>query len=152
MKNYVKFGVKKSYHAILVSRPQYIEIRVERHLQALRQYSIQDMCNTVKETMVKSMRTVISTMKCRPFLSPPTTVNVKPPFQQAFTCHCEEDCGSHHLIIVHEPEHGTRGEYFGECSRSGMHLALSDKQRIWFEQVSKINIPVHLHQCSSIIS
>ena len=138
MKNYVKFSVVNSYYAILVSRPQYIEIHVERHPLTRRTYSIQDMCNIVKETVVKAMRMVISNMKYRPFLTQTTITNTEPSFDLSFTCQCGEDSSSHHLMKVHKADDNSGDEYFGECPKSDLQLSLSDKQLVWFTQVSII--------------
>ena len=138
MKNYVKFSVVNSYYAILVSRPQYIEIHVERQPLARRCYSIQDMCNTVKETVVKAMRMVISNMKYRPFLTQTTVTSTEPSFDLGFICQCGEDSSSHHLMKVYKADDNSGDEYFGECPKSDLQLSLSDKQLVWFTQVSII--------------
>ena len=137
MKNYVKFSVVNSYYAILVSRPQYIEILVERQPLARRRYSIQDMCYIVKETVVKAMTMVVSNMKYRPFLTQTTVTSTEPSFDLCFTCQCE-DSSSHHLMKVHKADDNSGDEYFGECPKSDLQFSLSDKQLVWFTQVSII--------------
>ena len=142
MKNCVKFNVDKSYYAILISRPQYIEIHIERNSFARKCYSMQDMCNTVKETVVKSMKTVISNMKFKPVFTPfcTTESDSEQLFNLAFTCRCGED----HLMKVTECD----GKYFGECLKSDTELNLVKKHLIWFNQVSVFTFYV-LYKTSS---
>ena len=129
MKNKVKFCIDKSFDATLISRPQYLEIRVERRSQAVSEYSLSDICLAVRQTVVQTIRTVISRMKYQPFAKIKTLViPTHHPFDIAFSCreaHCD------HLMKVDE-----KSRHFGECLKNNTRLNLEKEHLIWFSQVS----------------
>ena len=131
MKNKVKFCIDKSFDATLISRPQYLEIRVERRSQAVSEYSLSDICLAVRQAIVKTLETVISRMKYQPFAKIKTPViPTHHPFDIAFSCslgeaHCD------HLMKVDE-----KSRHFGECLKNNTRLNLQKEHLIWFRQVS----------------
>ena len=138
MKNKVKFCIDKSFYATLISRPQYFEIRVERHPRARAKQSLPNICSTVRQTVVQTLETVISKMRYNSYATPmfPTAQS----FNVAFPC-CIEESHSDHLMKVDKDE----GGYFGECPMDPIGIDLQKKHLIWLSQVS-----VTIHRCSDV--
>ena len=131
MKNKVKFCIDKSFDATLISRPQYLEIRVERRSQAVSEYYLSDICLAVRQTVVQTLRTVISRMKYHPFAKIKTPViPTHHPFDIAFSC-CLGEAHCDHLMKVDE-----KSKHFGECLKNNTRLNLQKEHLIWFSQVS----------------
>ena len=134
MKNKVKFCVDKSFDATLISRPQYLEIRVERHPRARSKLSFPTICSTVRQAVVQTLKTVISGMKYQPFAKIKTLVfPTHHMFDVAFSC-CLEESHCDHLMKVVIDE----GEYCGECLKKSnvVRVGLKKEHLIWFRQVS----------------
>ena len=129
MKNKVKFCIDKSFYATLISRPQYLEIRVERHPRGRSKRSLANICSTVRQTVVQTLETVITKMRYNVHAKMET-----PTFpiahSLAFTC-CMEGSHSDHLMKVDKDE----GGYFGDCLKESIGLDLEEKHLIWFNQV-----------------
>ena len=131
MKNKVKFSIDKSFYATLISRPQYLEIRVERHPRARAKRSLPNICSTVRQTVVQTLETVITKMRYNVHAKMETTMfPTAPSFNVAFAC-CMEESHSDHLMRVDKDESG----YFGECLKESIVLKLEEKHIIWFNQV-----------------
>ena len=134
MKNKVKFCIDKSFDATLISRPQYLEIRVERHPRARSKRSFPTICSTVRETIVQTLRTVISGMKYQPFAKIKTLVfPTHHMFDVAFSCCLEESHRDHLMKVVID-----EGEFCGECLKKSnvVRVDLKKEHLIWFHQVS----------------
>ena len=129
MKNKVTFCIDRSFYANLISRPQYLEIRVEQHPHARSSHSLPDICDNVRQTVVKTLKTVIAKMQYTPYLAQPSH-GERQLFHLAFTCWCGEDTHSEHLMNVFEDQS------YGECPKSHIDLDLKREHLIWFNQVS----------------
>ena len=127
-RNKLRFIIDGAFYATLISRPQYVEIHVERHPHARSESSLSSICSAVRQMVVETLETVISEMKYRPFKTPlfPT----KQPFNLAFTC-CLEDSHKDHLMKVDKDESG----FHGKCLKSHFGVVLSDEHRLWFDKV-----------------
>ena len=129
MKNKVKFSIDKSFYTTLISRSQYLEIRVERHPRGRSKQSLLNICSTVRQTVVQTLETVITKMRYNASAKMET-----PTFpiahSLAFTC-CMEESHGDHLMKVEKDE----GGYFSECLKDPIELALEEKHIIWFNQV-----------------
>ena len=126
MKNKVKFCIDKSFDTTLISRPQYLEIRVERDVN--NKYSLSDICSTVRQTVVQTLETVISHMKYKPYAP---VLPTDRPFVIAFTC-CREESHYDHLMKVDKD----KSEYCGECLKVKKRVVLDkNKHLVWFGQV-----------------
>ena len=131
MKNKVKFCIDKSFYATLISRPQYFEIRVERHPRARAKRSLPNICSTVRQTVVQTLEKVITKMRYSAHAKMETpTFRTSPSFNIAFAC-CMEESHSNHLMKVNKDE----SEYFGECLEESIGLDLKEGHLIWFYQV-----------------
>ena len=131
MKNKVKFSIDKSFYVTLISRPQYFEIRVERHPRGRSRRSLPNICSTVRQTVVQTLETVITKMRYSASAKMETTMfPTAPTFNVAFTC-CMEESHSDHLMRIDKDENG----YFGECPKDPIGLDLEEKHLIWFNQV-----------------
>ena len=131
MKNKVKFSIDKSFYATLISRPQYFEIRVERHPRGRSRRSLSNICSTVRQTVVQTLETVITKMRYNVHAKMETTMfTTAHTFNVAFIC-CMEKSHSDHLIKVDKDDNG----YFGECPKDPIGLDLEEKHLIWFNQV-----------------
>ena len=130
MKNKVKFCIDRSFYATLLSQPQYLEIRIERHPRARAKRSLPNICSTVQKTVVQTLETVITKMRYNAHakMETPTFPTAH---SLAFTC-CMEESHSDHLMKVDKDE----GGYFSECLKETIGLDLEEKHLIWFNQVS----------------
>ena len=127
-RNKLRFIIDGAFYATLISRPQYVEIHVERHPHARSESSLSSICSVVRQMVVETLESVISKMKYRPFKTPlfPT----KQPFNLAFTC-CLEDSHNDHLMRVDKDGSG----YHAQCLQSHLDVNLSDEYRLWFDKV-----------------
>ena len=118
MKNKVIFSIDKAFYATLISRPQYFEIQVERHLKARSKYSLPHISSTVRQTVVQTLETIIAKMKYRPYskIVTPMFPN-NHTFDLAFSC-CLEESHSDHLMKIDKDENG----HFGECLKITLDL------------------------------
>ena len=130
-RNKLKFVIDEAFFTTLISRPQYIEVHVERYPHTVSEYSLSFICSTVRQTVVQTLETVISEMRYRPFKTPlfPT----KQPFNLAFTC-CLEDSHKDHLMKVDKDKRG----YRCKCLKSHLARNLTDEHKLWFEEVRLI--------------
>ena len=148
MKNKLKFIIDKSFCATLISRPQYLEIRVERHPRARTKLSLPNICSTVRQTIVQTLETVITKMRYNaPAKMESPTFPAAHSFNVAFTC-CMEESHSDHLMKVDKDE----GGYFGECLKDPIRLDFEEKHLIWFNQVLFTVCLTLILVCSSFIS
>ena len=134
MKNKVKFCVDKSFYTTLISRPQYLEIRVERHPRAQSKLSFPTICSTVRETIVQTLESIIKKFKYRPYAKIETLVfPTHHMFDVAFSCCLEESHRDHLMKVVID-----EGEYCGECLKDSnpVRVGLKKEHLIWFSQVS----------------
>ena len=132
MRNKVTFCIDQAFFATLISRLQYIELQVSRHLQARSDRSLPDICYTVQQTVVGTLKTVISKMKYKPYTKVDTQLfSNEQPFDLAFTC-CLEDSHSDHLMKIVKD---TSGQH-AECLNSLIALNLKNEHFVWFNQVS----------------
>ena len=146
MKNKVKFSIDKSFYTTLISRPQYFEIRVERHPRARAKRSLPNICSTVRQTVVQTLETVITKMRYNAHakMETPTFPTAH---SLAFTC-CMEGSHSDHLMKVDKDESG----YFSECLKESIGLNLEEKHLIWFNLVSvTIHCFFRMLTCSVLI-
>ena len=127
-KNKVKFIIDSAFIATLISRPQYIMVCIERHPRARCKLTLEEICTTVRQTIVGTLETVISKMKYKPYES--LHLTSKQPLELAFACcNCLEDSHSDHLMIVAKDENG----HHAICLKSGITFDLEDMHLIWFK-------------------
>ena len=127
-RNKLRFIIDGAFYATLISRPQCVEIHVERHPHARCESPLSFICSAVRQMVVETLETVISEMKYRPFKTP--LFPAKQPFNLAFTC-CLEDSHKDHLMKVDKDESG----FHGKCLKSHFGVVLSDEHRLWFDKV-----------------
>ena len=125
-KNKVQFIIDGAFFATLISRPQYIMVYVEQHPKALCKSTLEEICTTVRQTIVETLETVISKMKYKPYES--LHVTSKQPFELAFACRLE-DSHSDHLMTVAKDESG----HHATCLQSSITFGLEDMHLIWFK-------------------
>ena len=130
LRNKLRFAIDEAFFAILISRPQYIEVHVERHPQSISEMSLSFICSTVRQTVVETLETIISKMKYQPLKS--SLFPTEQPFELAFTC-CLDDSHNDHLMII------SNDSYHAKCPRSHIGVRLSKKQLLWFDKVKKFN-------------
>ena len=131
MKNKIKFCIDRAFFATLISRPQYLEIQVSKHLHARSKTPLSDICSTVRQTVVKTLQTVISKMKYKPYVNIDTPLfSSKQTFDVAFTC-CLDDSHSDHLMRVVEDT----DDRYAECLKEELEIDLNDEHQVWFSEV-----------------
>ena len=126
-RNKLRFVIDEGFFVTLISRPQYLEIYVERHPQSMSEHSLCFICSTVRQTVVQTLETVLSDMKYKPFKTPlfPT----EQPFNLAFTCSLD-DLHSDHLMIV-----DNKSRYRAKCLKSHIAFRLHEEHLLWFNEV-----------------
>ena len=129
MKNKVKFSIDKTFYTTLISRPLYLEIRVEQHPRGRSKQSLPNICSTVRQTVVQTLETVITKMRYNVHAKMETPM-FPTAHSLAFTC-CLEESHSDHLMKVNKVERG----YFGECPNDRIEFDLEEKHLVWFNQV-----------------
>ena len=129
-RNKVTFHIYGAFYATVIAKPQYLQIVVSRHPQARCKKSLSEICSIVRQTVVETLKTVISKMKYKPFgtLLSPSTDQL---FNLAFTC-CLEASHGDHLMKVLEDEDGR----YAKCLKKDMNIDLEEKYHIWFDLVS----------------
>ena len=131
-RNKVQFSIDGSFVTTLISRAQYLEIRIEQPAKTRSKLSITQMYSIVRQTVVEALETVISKMKYKPFVHIETpSVSIHRQFDFAFSC-CLDDSHGDHLMKVHKEE----AMYFAECLKDNLNLDLKPKHLVWFNQVS----------------
>ena len=133
MKNKVKFTIDDSFYATLISRPQYIEIRVEKPQQSESDYSLCDICSTVRQTVVSTLETVISKMKYKQYSK--TESSSEHLFDLAFACSLD-DTHRDHFMVVSSNKHL---QYYNKCLKDCLRIRLENEHLVWFKMVSMIN-------------
>ena len=133
-KNKVQFIIDKSFCATLISRAQYLEIRVEQCANTSSKYSIAYINLMVRQTVIETLETVVSTMRSK------THVETEAPlflaskqFHLAFSC-CHKVSHSDHLMKVVKDG----ANHFAVCLKDNLRVNLEDKHLAWFDQVSVI--------------
>ena len=133
-KNKVKFLVAGAYNVILISRPRYLEIQLERYsLRARCKHSLADICYAVRQTIVETLETTISKMQYRPQACIAATfLSSQRPFHLAFNC-CVSESEPHsgHLMKVDKDE----DDHYGVCLRDGAEVDLGKEHLYWFDKV-----------------
>ena len=134
-KNKVKFVIRGGYCAILISRPQHLEIQVLRQHQSARcTRSYSDICYSVQQTVTRTLEDVISQMKYKPYAKIKTPIIAgKRPFDFTFTC-CLEDSHANHSMKVVEDDDGL----FAECCKTHSEIELMKEHLVWFNKVEHI--------------
>ena len=133
-KNKVKFLVAGAYNVTLISRPRYLEIQLERYSRRARcKRSLADICSAVRQTVVETLETTISTMQYRPQACVASVLlSSQRPFHLAFSCCMSEpEPHSGHLMKVDKDEDG----HYGECLRDGAEVDLDKEHLYWFDKV-----------------
>ena len=125
-KNKVKFVIDEAFFATVISRPQYIMVYVEQCPNTLCESKLEEICTTVRQTIVETLETVISKMKYKPYES--LHVSSKQPFELAFAC-CQADSHSDHLMIVAKDKRGRHAK----CLKDKVASYLKDMHLIWFK-------------------
>ena len=125
-KNKVKFVIDEAFFVTLISRPQYIMVYVEQCPNTLCKSKLEEICTTVRQTIVETLETVISKMKYKPYES--LHVSSKQPFELAFACSLA-DFHSDHLMIVANDERGRHAK----CLKDKVASYLKDVHLIWFK-------------------
>ena len=126
-RNKLRFIVDGAYFVILISRPQYLEVHIERHPHAICEHSLSFICSAVRQRVVETLKNVISKMKYRPFKMP--FLPTQQPFNLAFSCLA--DSHTDHLMIIEKSERG----YYGRCIKDHLALNLMEEHRLWFKEV-----------------
>ena len=131
MKNKVTFCIEHTFHATLISRPQILEIRVERDSKARNKRSLPNVCSTVRQTVDETLKAVITKMKYNAFAESETPVcPTEKSFEFAFTC-CKEESHSDHFMKVNKDNDG----YFAVCTKDSVAINIEEKHLTWFNQV-----------------
>ena len=132
MKNKVNFYIDESFVAILISRPQYLEIQVEQHEGTASDYTLKFICSTVRQTIIQTLDTVIAKMKHRPYVEVKSSLfTIDQTFDIAFMCClCKGDSHGDHLMKV--------DKNYGKCLNKNLRVNLEKKHHIWFSEVSFI--------------
>ena len=125
-RNKVKFLIDGAFFATFTSRPQYIMVHVVQHPKAICKSTLEAICSAVRQTIVRTLETVISKMKYKPYES--VLVSSKQPFELAFTC-CLEDSHSDHFMTVAKDDSG----YHAKCLKSHIAFYLNNTHLIWFK-------------------
>jgi coiled-coil and C2 domain-containing protein 1 len=126
-RNKLRFIVDGAYYVILISRPQYLEVHIERHPHAICKHPLPFICSAVRQRVAETLEFVISKMKYRPFKMP--FLPTHQPFNLAFTCLV--DSHTDHLMIIEKSEKG----YCGKCMKHHLSLNLMEEHRLWFKEV-----------------
>ena len=127
-KNKMKFIIDGAFIVTLISRPQYIMVCIEQHPKARCKLTLEEICTTVRQTIVGTLETVISKMKYKPYQS--LHLTSKQPLELAFACcNCLDDSNSDHLMTVAKDENGRHAI----CSKSSITFDLADMHLIWFK-------------------
>ena len=132
-RNKITFRIDGAFYAVIIARPQYLEIVVSRHPLAWSNRSLPEICSTVRQTVTETLKSVILKMKYKPFGSL-LSCSTEQPFNLAFRC-ALDDSHSNHLMRVVEDEAGR----YAKCLKDGINTRLEEKHHIWFGQVSTIN-------------
>ena len=146
MKNKVNFYIDESFVATLISRPQYLEIRVKKHEGTTSNYLLKYICSTVRQRFVQTLETVIAKMKHRPYVEVKSSLfTIDQTFDLAFMCClCKSDSHGDHLMIVDKNN--------GKCLKKNLRVILEKKHRIWFSEVSYIYTKSFSHtSCSCVV-
>ena len=131
MRNKVTFCIDRGFFATLISRPQYLEIQVSYHPCIRRKTSLQNVCSTVRQTVVRTLQSMISQMKYKPYVNIDTPLfSSKQPFDVAFTC-CLDDSHSDHLMRVVEDA----DDRYAECLKEEIEIDLNYEHHMWFAEV-----------------
>ena len=131
MKNKVSFSVDQAFFATLISRDQYFEIHISRHPRTRSKTPLHIICSTVRQTVVRTIQTIISKMKYKPYVNIDTPLfSSEQPFDVAFTC-CLDDSHSNHLMRVVEDADG----HYAECLKEELEIDLNDEHQVWFSKV-----------------
>lgn len=132
MKNKVKFIIEKAFCTTLISRPQYLEVQIERHPRARSNHSLQYICSTIRQIVVESLETIIHQMRYKSHLgtSNPWLSEDFNPFNLAFICDLDESHSDHLMKVVKD-----EGVYCAECLEDDIELDLSKEHNIWFNEV-----------------
>ena len=131
-RNKIIFRIDDAFDATIIARPQYLQIMVSCHPRARCKRSLPEICFIVCQTMVQTLKTVISKMKYKPFGTLLSSCT-KQPFYLAFTC-CLEASHSDHLMKVIEDETGR----YAKCLKDNIDTDLEEKHCNWFTQVSRL--------------
>ena len=126
MRNKVKFIIDGAFFATLISRPQYIMVRIEQHPKARCKTTLEVICSKVRKTVIQTLEAVILNMKYKPYGT--LQVSIEKPFELAFTCNLE-DSHSDHLMIVTKDDSG----HHAKCLKSHIDFDLEDRHLIWFK-------------------
>ena len=121
-KNKVIFLVDGTFQAILISRPQNLEIQVYQCSGTRKKKSLPEICFSIRQTVTETLETVILKLKYKTAIQP----SEERPFHLAFACHREGH--SDHLMKVVEGEE----ERYGVCLRDDGELSLAEKHLVWF--------------------
>ena len=134
-------SVYRGYCAILISRPQHLEIQVLRQHQSARcTRSYSDICYSVQQTVTRTLEDVISRMKYKPYAKIKTPIIAgKRPFEFAFTC-CLEDSHANHSMKVVEDDDGL----FAECCKTRSEIELMKEYLVWFNKVRTVAVTLFL--------
>ena len=129
LKNKVTFGIDDSFYATLISRPQYIEIRVEKPKQSLSDYSLRDISSALRQTVVSTLETVISKMKYKRYSK--SEFSSERLFDLAFSCSLDDTHSDHFMVVESNKDH-----HYSKCLKDGLRLHLKDEHLVWFKMVS----------------
>ena len=125
-RNRVTFNIRGGYCVTLISRPQYIEIRVSRQEQGTRcNRTLKETCLNVKQIIVESVETVVSKMKYKAIDNSPL-MSTKQLLHFGFTC-CLSEHEDHLMSVVKEDD-----DIFAECCISEEEIELKESHLVWF--------------------
>ena len=127
-RNKLRFIIDGAFFVTLISRPQFLEVHVDWHPQAVRENSLQFICSAVRQTVVDTLETVISEMKYKPFKA--QLFSSRRQFYLAFTC-CLDDSHSDHLMVVDSD----KDQYRAKCLKSHVVFRLQEQHLLWFDEV-----------------
>ena len=125
-RNRVTFNIRGGYCVTLISRPQYIEIRVLRQEQGTRcKRTLKETCLNVKQIVVETIEAVVSKMKYKAIDNSPL-ISTKQLLHFGFTC-CLNKHEEHQMRVVIEPD-----DILAECCESYGEIELKESHLVWF--------------------
>ena len=132
-RNKITFCIDSAFYVNITSRPQYLKIFVSRHSGARSKRSLPEICSTIRQTVVETLKTVISKMRYKPYamIETPLFSSIEQPFDLAFTCCLDYSHGDHLMKVVEDED-----EWYAKCLEKKIDMDLKGEHHIWFGQVS----------------
>ena len=121
-KNKATFLIDGTFFAVLISRPQNLEVQVYRSSGARRKKSLPEICSSIRQTVVETLETVIFKLKYKATV----LTSEERPFHLAFICSMEGH-DDHFMRVVEDEK-----DRYCKCLMDEGELDLGEKHLIWF--------------------